>query len=245
MATIFPTGMRGAASDGRPFIYFKEKEDGNEIFLPLPAGVTFGDSGSYSTINMGMIGAFTGDNEGNTSDAWNKAAKSFKDGEITKLAKRFGAGFFLQNDGAEKYMAATKRILNPNTNTTFEGNSIRTFQFEFTLVGRSKADTDAIREVHNTFRKYAYPESTEDSANVILDYPPVWEIKFYDGANAMQENKFLPKIHESYLMTLTTNFNPSALMFRTDYSPVEVTMSLVFQETRALMRTDIEKLKAG
>jgi hypothetical protein len=240
---VFPTEMDGEASNGRPFIYFREKDDDNEIILPIPSGVSFGDGGSYSSINMGVIGNFLGGEDG-VKGAFQKA-KNIKGSQIADIAKTAGAGFFLEQEGQEKLMAATKKILNPNTNTTFEGNTIRSFQFDFTLVGRSTQDSNTIRNIHNTFRTYMYPESTADGPNVILDYPPIWIVQFHNGAPGAI-NEWIPHMYECYLTSMTTNFNPSALMFRTDYSPAETSLSLGFTETRTLMRTDIEEdLNAG
>lgn len=249
MSIVFPESMKGQR--GRPFIGFFVKNAGGsggysqKIFLPFPQSVTFGDGGEYSTIEMGAMGGFMKDAMDNGIGSAAKKAGNIKSSEIAALAGRFAAGSFMEDEGEEKFMAATKKILNPNMNTTFQGNTIREFTFEFTLVGRTQGDAATIRDVHNTFREFMYPDNTPDGPNVILDYPPVWDVKFFDISGEGPINKYIPKTHECYLTNMSTTFNPSALMFRVDGSPAETSLSLTFKETRTLMRTDIVQYKAG
>lgn len=229
------------AFGGRPFISFKPKEGGELIFLPIPAGITFEDGGTFSTINLGVLGG-AAQNIANEGAGPKKAGKMLLEASVTASAKAVGK--LASNEFAEELMFATKKVVNPNTNTTFAGNTVRNFQFQFTLVGRSQQDSIIIRDIHNTFRNYMYPETTKDSSSIILDYPTTWEIKFHQrGRRGI--NTWIPKIHESYLTTLSTSFNPSANMYRVDGSPAEIQFTLSFQETRALNRLDIEKYKAG
>ena len=133
--------------------------------------------------------------------------------------------------------------MNPNTNTTFGGNTIRNFQFQFKLIARSQAESEEIRKIHNKFRAFTYADSRSNAQNLILAYPPTWTIKFLDTAK--KENKFIPKIFSCYLTGFTSTLNPTVNMFHDDGSPLEVDISLQYQETRVLTRADIDDLEAG
>ena len=49
----------------------------------------------------------------------------------------------------------------------------------------------------------------------------------------------MPKILTSYLTNLTTTYNSTTNAYHDDGQPVEIDMSLTFQETRALTRGDL------
>ena len=249
MSLSFPLGQN-FKTGGKPFIKFRATDPGINIFLPIPAGVTFTDGGNFSSINLGIIGSFMSENtdagivenaKAALTKLKNTATTSEGRGQIFEIAKTAAVGFFLQGDAKQKAMYANKAVLNPNTRTTFEGNSLRNFSFSFTLVGRNVEDSVAITKIHNAFRKEMYPEADESIANVVLKYPTTWEITFHEGINGAS-NQWLPKPSLCYLTSLTTNFNPSGHMFRIDGAPTETELSLQFQETKTLLRPEIEKL---
>jgi hypothetical protein len=242
MALVFPQNLQSIVGLGRPFVSFTNYKDGLDIFLPIPQGISFEDGGTYSTVDMGAIGGAI-QNAVNQGGIGNLDPKKVA-AEALEMAARTGVGKFAGSEYEEKIAVATKRVVNPNTNTSFSGNTIRSFQFQFTLVGRTQQDTKIIRDIHNGFRKSVYPETTDDQANLYLDYPALWKIKFHKKGKR-GTNEYIPKIHECYLTALSTNFNPSANMYRTDGSPVEIQFSLTFQESRVLNRLDIEEYKAG
>ncbi len=228
---------------GRPLVSFKVKGEDAQIFLPIPAGLTFGDGGNYSSIDLGTIGNITQALDFSSfSDFGSSLKNQFSTSKGSDVASIVGAmaagGGIGQTAQKAAFLAGNRSILNPNTNTTFESNSIRTFPFSFTMVARSEKEAQTIRDIHNTLRKYAYPKSSLDAANVILDYPPIWNITF-------EHSPYLPKIYDCYLTDLSTTFNPSANMYHTDMAPAEVSVTITFQETRALIRSDIEALAAG
>ena len=49
----------------------------------------------------------------------------------------------------------------------------------------------------------------------------------------------MPKIMDTYLVNCTTTYNSTTNAFHEDGQPVEVDMSLTFQETRPLTRHDL------
>ena len=256
MSVYFPAslGNREGGMVSRPMVEFDvtERGIGGPIYLPIPTNVTFSDGGAYSSIDMGVIG------ENIRQAGLDNAAirmsdyRSISSAAIANLANNAKAGALVQGtsfaekiglgDMVAKAQVATKLVPNPSKNVTFEGNNLRTFNFSFTLVGRTPADSRAIAIIHNTFRRNIYPEATQDQANILLNYPPTWNITFYD--TLVKENMFLPKIAPCYLTEFSTNFNPSAMMWKVDGSPSEVQISLTYQETRVQMQFDIESLEA-
>ena len=199
MADIyFPT--TGFDNNAKPLINFKCKDPGGpSIYMPTPAGVTFADSGTFSTIDLGKIGSFNNiEDVKKLLDAKDTGAENSGIAGV-KATVIAGVKQLIGGDKGALLIASTgdKTIMNPNTNTTFTGNAIRTYTFQFTLVGRTEGDTEAIRQIHNGFREFMYPESTFDGANLILKYPPVWNLFFFDGNNNKNTGLFPKKTNIS------------------------------------------------
>lgn len=250
---MYPLELRNQPD--RPCIEFTAYDtssgqvDLKTIWFPCPAGIEIGDQASYNTINLGALGgalnkafaAATAAGDTGFKDrlmgAGSSLANQIKDaraGEITALAAMALPGY------GDKLQFKAKTILNPNTNTTFEGNSIRSFNFAFKMIARSQKEANEIRKIHEMFRKYTYADSNGNQQNLTLRYPPVWRIRFLDGQK--NENKYIPKIYSCYLQSVQSTFNSTSQTFHTDGSPLEVDVTLSYQETRALTRFDIETL---
>lgn len=242
MPYTFPPNL--GTQPRRPTIQFKVK-GGDSVTLPIPAGVSINDSAEYSTIDLGTMGNFlrnvdTREGIEGVVNQLQERANENKSIKAGQLARIFGEKVGSDSEIGRRALFATKTIINPNTSTTFTGNSIRTFSFEFKMISASEDDTRSIHQIHAFFRKYAYPDSADDKNNIILEFPPVWKIIFNDTQN--RENEHIPRVYECFLTGLTTTFNSSANMYRTDGSPVEVDIGLGFQETRSLIRRDIDQL---
>lgn len=255
-AIVFPADLRTTTMPIIQFTAF-ERDGGSvnlhHLWFPCPANVTIADAATYNTIDLGAIGstvrniAAAGKEGQGLGDAMSKMgssittqAKSAKASEVAAVA----AQAIPFNDSiAQQAQFDQKVIMNPNTNTTFAGNTIRNFQFQFKLIARSQAESEEIRKIHNKFRAFTYADSRSNSQNLILAYPPTWTIKFLDTAK--KENKYIPKIFSCYLTGFTSTLNPTTNMFHEDGSPLEVDISLQYQETRVLTRADIDNLEAG
>jgi len=248
---MYPLELRGQAD--RPCIEFTAYDTSSgdvqlkTIWFPCPSGIEISDQATYNTIDLGALGgalnqavkaAATTDGAMNKfkvgSNALLNQVKDARAGEIAAIAAMALPGY------GDKLQFKAKTILNPNTNTSFSGNSVRSFTFAFKMIARSESEAKEIQKIHKTFRKYTYADSNGNQQNLTLRYPPVWRIRFLDGQK--NENKYIPKIYSCYLQGVQSSFNSTAPVFHTDGSPLEVDVSISFQETRALTRFDIETL---
>jgi hypothetical protein len=248
---MYPLELRGQAD--RPCIEFTAYDTSSgdvqlkTIWFPCPAGIEINDQATYNTIDLGALGGALNtafEAAGGATGLAGKASavgksmidqiKSAKAGEITALAAMALPGY------GDKLQFKAKTILNPNTNTNFTGNTVRSFNFGFKMIARSEQEAKEILRIHKTFRKYTYADSNGNQQNLTLRYPPVWRIRFLDGQK--NENKYIPKIFSCYLQNVTSTFNSTSPTFHTDGSPLEVDITLAYQETRALTRFDIENL---
>lgn len=240
MALIFPDSLKEKSV--YPIIRFSVNNapGSQSICLPIPQGLTFGDNMNYSTIDLGLIGdaakqaVETVSKEGINSGSLSKIGVMTMDkiSSINKEAAALIASRQLGNEAVTQVVGlGVKKILAPNTNSIFQGSAIRQFGFQFKLVSRTESEAKTAKAIVDTFRKYMYPEGTND--NILLSYPNTWKIEF-DRAD-------LPKIWECYLTSLSANYNSSTNAFYSDNSPLETDINVTFQETRALNRSDLYK----
>jgi len=228
-----------------------EKVTPQTIYLPCPTGIGFNDSAAFGTIDLGIIGSavleavnVAQNTEGSVGTRAKTGVGSFVDTASSISAGQAAKIAMSLTPFAEQANLSSRSLSNPNTNSNFTGNSVRQFSFNFKMIANSEAEAEAIRQIHQRFRYYTYAKAQTGENKFTLDYPPVWTIKFLDFETG-KENKFLPAIYSSYLTTVGTTFNSGANMFYNDGAPLEVDMSLTYQETRVLQRDDLINMESG
>ena len=232
----FPLSLQDGANQGHPFMRFRVQEISNRnhgvtIFLYQPPGVAVGDGANYGSFDMGTLKGgmeFAKKALGGTAGVTKEDL--FASALIAKNKIGGGTALNIRSKAALKSGIAT----NPYTRQSFEGVNIRTYSFSFKLVAESKKESEMARNIERTFRKFLYPKR---SGSVALTYPPLFDIKFY---SENQENEYMPVIKPCYLTSMETTFNETAnTMFKGTGAPIEVGLSLSFQEERALVRQDL------
>lgn len=246
----FPSNL---AELKRPIVRFScTPHDGTQplesICLPMQPNVAFSDGATYSTIDMGTVAAVAevvkaiegGEGVAGKAEAGYAQARDqiFSGGTI-------GAGIIASRklgmeNTAQTLEFASKQVVNPRTNTTFSGNTLRNFQFDFKLIGKSKTEVRDIDSIQNVFRSNLYA-SELGGQKVMLQFPSLWTIQFFEP-DMSREIEFMPKIFTCFLTGLTTTVNSSSNTFRKDYSPYEIDISLQYQESKVLTRQEIERL---
>jgi hypothetical protein len=264
---VFPSDLISTTALKFPFMGFVTRMGAvgeRSIFLPIPMGLTFSDNMQYSSIDLGIIGSaisnatsaavsgggvFSAAGAGAALGAaggtfMNQMRSANGAAVVSLLAKR--GGF----DNVSNFIDfGARQVVAPNTNTAFQNSTIRQFQFSFKMMPKDQKEAKTITEIVKRFRQNMYPMAND----LILTYPPIWDIKFYDGArttvdNATRaivtaaENKKLPGIYKCYLIGMSAVYNSSGNMFHEDGHPVETDVQLTFEETRALTLADIADL---
>lgn len=247
----FPSDLGEA---NRPYIRFKcESYEADKslkiINLPCPAGISFSDGGSYTTVDVGTIATLlpavmsAGAGPMEMAKALGRAAKNEAKGLGAMGATILLARMVGQDKVATGIEFANKSVRNPRTNAAFSGNTLRNYQFNFKLIGRNSGEVTTIDNIQNTFREQVYAEKLNGSSSFMLKYPNQWTVQFIDPSSPGTEMEYMPKIYTCYLTTLSTVINSTANTFREDGSPYEVDISLQFQETKILTRDEIIKLE--
>jgi len=247
----FPSNLTTTAQKF-PFIGFVARKGftgERYVYLPIPPGISFSDNMQYSSIDLGIIGSIVAKaataavNEGGLLSGAGGAIGAATGTMVNQMRSANGAAaasLLAKSTGFDNVSNfidfAGKQVVAPNTNTAFQNSNIRQFQFSFKMMPRDQKEANTITEIVKRFRQNMYPMGND----LILTYPPIWNIMFYDGTTS-SENKKLPGIHDCYLIGMSAVYNSSGNMFHVDGHPVETDVQLTFEETRALTLADIVK----
>ena len=208
--------------------------DKKSIYLYTPQGVSVPDSASYNQADLGLIGGAVEAGFEEFTTGGRGGAQNAADLTGAVVTKAIGKGGGIGQAG----LIGRGVTANPFTNVSFQGTTLRSFNFNFKLVSESQDEAEQARLIENTFRKFLYP-STE-STDFLLKYPPFFKIEFLSkSGDEMKVNKFMPFIGYCYLLNMTTTFNESTNLFHSNGEPTEVSLSLTFQESKAMLRDDL------
>jgi hypothetical protein len=220
-----------------------------------PPNVSFGDGASFGTIDMGPIGStlMKGISSGDSAsrialDASEAILGEGSDADLrtmiaTKIAMGSGIGSSVPGveNLADIYSLSKGKAVNPNSVSSFQNMTTRSFTFAFKLIAEEPSESESIRDIVNFFRREMYAE--QGAAGYLLTYPSTFTIKFYsqDG----KENTYYPKIYECFLTGMTTSYNTQSHMHFDGGAPIDVDLSFTFQETKVLTQGDINEYGAN
>jgi hypothetical protein len=253
---VFPHALRNL---DRPIICmtaFKKEGEGvqqEHIFLPIPNELAFSDAAEYNEVELGaLVGA--GMSAAQQGIQGSMGAVKAAAAQVSSVT---GADVLEIIAGKTKFAnqasLLTRTVANPNTNVSFKGHGIRSFTFNFTMMAKYAEEAETIRKIHNRFRRLSYANLKDDANNILLSYPPTWQIRFMapgssdDPSNStltangttLTEMKHIPRIFSCYLTGVSTTINDQGNMYHPDNAPLSVTISITYQETRALNRKDL------
>lgn len=214
----------------------KTLEDQRSIYLYSPPGLAVADAAGYTQADLGLIGG-TIDSAGDMASGKKDASESNLIADLVSAATTGAAGKL--GAAGQAGMISGGIASNPYTNVQFTGTNLRSFAFNFKMVAESESESEAIKDIENTFRKFLYPKKAS-SSEFLLEYPPLFKIEFMKltGGEAAP-NRYMPFIQYSYLLNMTSTFNSSTNIFHKTGAPTELELALTFQESKALKREDL------
>jgi hypothetical protein len=233
-----------------------------EIQLYMPPGVMIGDTVNYDTGGLGLGGAAALQTLNNAEGVKNSIKAA-----LTETAKSLG-GLFGMNRGGNMETARVAMArgvsmaggvlsqnlqnaaslglqvkVNPNTRSIFNGVNVRNFSFSYDFYPTSRFEQEQVLQIIKRFRSEVYPRTIPPTRNLAdafplgYKFPNLFEIQFKFGSNII---KHMPQPLYSFLRGVTTNYNPTSMGFHEDGHATHISMSLNFQEFRALNREDVE-----
>lgn len=157
----------------------------------------------------------------------------------SKLSGRVGDAITSVVDDAATKIALNQAgyIFNPQQQLLFNGIDFRTYSMSFTFTPHSQAEATTIKEIIQTFKKYAAPEVVTGAAGFFFKPPGIVYIAFNSGG---KENEYIQKVKKSVVESVTVNYAPNGwASVGDDGAPVQTTMTVQFKEMELVDRKDI------
>ena len=193
-----------------------------EISLYLPDTLDFQQSFHYNPLNLTEVITAIG--------------SSIVGGSGGKIKGALGS--ILQGGGAINLgLNAAGYAINPQQQVLFQGVDFRTFGLAFVMTPWNAQESNTIKEIIKTFRKYGSPTILKNTAGFIFKPPAVFEVEFWSGS---QQNQYLNKVTQCVLTQIEVNYAPNGWTAHNDGAPVQTALNLGFQEIEIIDSTKIE-----
>jgi len=226
---------------------------GESVTLYVPSGYAVSDSINYESAEGGLVGYLIDRfADGSLTDISGKDIKEIAQQNassiLTGASAAIGAaaggpagGFVtgaltssaLSGEVANRASRSAGKVANPRQYMMFKAPEMRTFSFAFSMIPQNETEAnDAIRIV-KFFRKASYPQLSASTYAYL--FPDLFKITFGN-------NDSMIKIPEVACTGVETTYNENAQSyFVRGNIPVQINISLSFQEMKALTRADIDE----
>lgn len=235
---------KSLAASRRNTVY--KQEIAYTIFLPIPLSLDTNYSINYSDVSVTDLGAsIIGSGIKGTSRILGLLSKA---PGFAGVAGGIGQGLFDAGTG-ENAKTALKiaglqagLALNPHQELLLNGVKFREFKFSYELIAKSDKDSIAIREIISALKISMHPELAPDS--LLFHYPSEFELLFYTTSIVgTTQNPYLFKTKRCILKDLQVSYGKNFVTFKDTNAPVEISITMNFQETEILDRGSIEAEK--
>lgn len=154
------------------------------------------------------------------------------------------AGYLVGNNNIAT--RATGTVINPNMEMLFNGPRMRTFNFQFDMTPRFKEESDQIKKIIKTFKKYMSPSKTP--GNAFLRSPKIFLLKYIYNGNIKSgvangnTHPYLNKFKPCALTEFNVNYTPdgSYMTYRDDGSMTKYSISMSFSEIAPIYQSDYD-----
>tara|TARA_B100001093_G_scaffold312467_1_gene298189 strand:- start:1094 stop:2362 length:1269 start_codon:yes stop_codon:yes gene_type:complete len=233
------------------------------VLLQIPSQIQDGNSASYGESSMNsLVGAAAG----GISDLMTKVGEATGKGQLTEAGQASKdslnnalASSGLTVDSAKslitKKLAASAtsilggnvsinqllareqgQVLNPNMELLFNGPTLRNFRFSFKMTPRSEKEAEQCKLIIRTFKMNMAPKVTGSGANLFLNTPNVFELRYKSG---FRNHPFLHKFKQCFLTDISVNYTAEGVYATYENKePISMTMDLTFKELEPIYDND-------
>ena len=162
-------------------------------------------------------------------------AKGIRENKSDAVAA-LAAGFASQAAGGNQgfLTRSTGGILNNNLELLFQGPSLRTFSFTFSMSARYEAESEEIRKIIRFFKQGMSVKRSE--GDLFLKSPNIFDIQYY---HKNKEHRYINKIKTCALQTCVVNYTPAGnYATYNDGAMTQYDMTLTFGEIEPLFDDD-------
>ena len=136
-------------------------------------------------------------------------------------------------------LAQSGYALNPQMQLFFEKIDFREYQMVFTFTPYSKQESEQVRKIIQMFRENAAPTISTGTKGMFFVAPSSFTLDFmFNG----KTNPYITKVAESVIKSVDVNYAPNGFTTHDDGSPVQIQMTLQFQEIELI---DSAKIQQG
>lgn len=127
--------------------------------------------------------------------------------------------------------------VNPHMALLFRGVNFREFQFDFQMMARNEAESNAIQNIIYQFKYHMHPALDANDPQRWLQYPENFTIEFFSPTE-----DYLFKINNCALQGMEVDYAGSGVpsFFTNTGAPVDIRMSLNFKELAIATKENIE-----
>jgi hypothetical protein len=130
---------------------------------------------------------------------------------------------------------STRTKTNPFRDVLFESVGYRAFAFKYRFFPKNKSESQKIYNIINTLKIHMHPELS--GGKLFYLYPSEFDIQYYYKD---EENNYLNRFARCALTDLNVEYGGEQFATFEDGSPVEIGLSLTFQELEQMTSEGIE-----
>ena len=241
----FSTAQGGNAIDRDSSLGGGKSKTLKSIYLPIPLNISANAEAKYDGFDFGTEATKLGAAAiGAVADLGTKAIAT----RFGNIAGALGTQIKSIADKASTFAlnvssAKQGKIVNPHKQLLFKGVELRNFTFQYKLVARNETETNTIDYIIRLLRYHMLPDLGTGFAGVgsglALIYPSEFDMAFYmyDDNGNPKLNPYLPAISTCVLTKMDVTYGEKEIVSHADGSPVELTLSLSFQETQVMTKS--------
>ncbi|MBI19526.1 MAG: hypothetical protein CMB73_03015 [Euryarchaeota archaeon] len=209
------------------------------IYLYVPSSVSINDALQYDNSEIGIIASSV---LSAADDAIEQNASSIEQGLAVMGGIAGGAVMAGVTEGAKA--SGLKQLgrqalgiaRNPRTEMLFKAPSLRQLSLNWKLMPTNQQESDEIYNMIQFMRAHAYPATAGNE--VTFTFPDIFQIDFITRTGGAAQ---MIRFSKAYCTSVTTNYGPSGPAFFPGGKPVEIDLTMTFQETVVQTRETIKE----
>jgi len=235
---------------------------GGMIILPIPSNVNDNNSVSYNAGSMNnmtkamlqgsmeLMGEGFGaldpnkskeiiERAGTSTGLTAGVAKNLVQSQLAAQA----ANVFGSNVSISQLLARSgNKIFNPNMELLFDGVKLRSFNFQFKMTPRDKAESDQVKYIIRSLKQNMAPKMVQDGS-LFIKTPNVFELSYMRGSGI---HPFLNSFKQCALTDMKVNYTAeNVYAVYDDSTPISMILDLSFQELVPVYAEDYSNTPLG
>ena len=227
------------------------------IILPIPGniqdnnGAQWGENklNDFAAAALGIVGSVVETNKledipGNVTEKMNELQSSGGGSDVANYAKMVAATTAVNALGANVTIGgllsrSSGQVINQNLEMVFGGVTIRSFNFGWDLVPRSREEAYVVKSIIKSLKIHTAAKLDNEGMG-FLNAPDIFRIGYFKGGT---QHPFLNRFKTCALTNMSVNYTGSGTYATyDDGTPVHMKLDLSFKELNPIYREDHESV---